>query len=301
MSVMRIAYFNCNRSDLEDPVRGRPFANNGSRLSIADRLESADYIHCRLDRVRCNEEYEVIAVTPEFQDFASKFVFFSNHDHPKFAYRDQQSVKILAQPIHSDTPANNIVVAPLQMHDFEWALIQDTEFIHACRRIEKMEDLVFIGQAGYGGRQRIISHAYPGLKTNFRVTKPIWHIQDIRQRLDLMRPFLLELARSRFSFCPRGMGSSSFRFYQSLMVGTVPIISGFVALPFADLIDYTKFCIFHNVDDPADQLLRKLHSCDYDLMREHAISVWETYFHMKQTDRLLFDALLERLPCPTER
>ena len=49
---------------------------------------------------------------------------------------------------------------------------------------------------------------------------------------------------SYFSLCPRGYGPTSFRLYESIQAGTIPIyISDEFFLPYSDFLDWNKFSI----------------------------------------------------------
>jgi hypothetical protein len=57
--------------------------------------------------------------------------------------------------------------------------------------------------------------------------------------------FLNYTVNSKFSFAPRGYGKSSFRFFEILLLGSIPIYvwDDVEWLPYKDIIDYSKFCI----------------------------------------------------------
>ena len=55
--------------------------------------------------------------------------------------------------------------------------------------------------------------------------------------------FRRTLSSCRFSFCPRGAGLSSWRFFECLHLNTIPVLfADDVELPFPDL-DYSTFCV----------------------------------------------------------
>ncbi|BDA48178.1 probable glycosyltransferase At5g20260 at C-terminar half [Coccomyxa sp. Obi] len=56
---------------------------------------------------------------------------------------------------------------------------------------------------------------------------------------------------SNFSFCPRGFGSTSFRLYETLQLGTIPIYvwEDDLWLPFQDIIDWNEFAIVVELKD----------------------------------------------------
>ena len=53
------------------------------------------------------------------------------------------------------------------------------------------------------------------------------------------------IERSTFSLCPRGFGLTSFRLYEAIQLGSIPIYvwEGDLMLPFSDILDWTLFSI----------------------------------------------------------
>ena len=63
--------------------------------------------------------------------------------------------------------------------------------------------------------------------------------------------FIDTTINSKFCLAPRGYGRSSFRFFESLQLGTIPIYlwNDKNWLPFQDILDYSKFCIVLNISE----------------------------------------------------
>jgi hypothetical protein len=56
--------------------------------------------------------------------------------------------------------------------------------------------------------------------------------------------FLMKTAECEFSFCPRGIGLSSYRFYECFHLDTIPVlIADKSSLPFLPEIDYNDICV----------------------------------------------------------
>lgn len=290
---MKISYFNCDEKTFLDPIKGRPFSNNIDRIEITDNHEESDYIFGYLDYLQANGNYEHISKSEIYQKYKSKFVFYSMHDSPSFAYKDKEPIKILCQPTDKNIEDNNIIVCPLQMRHFEWEIIQDLDFIKECRKTEKNVDLTFVGQPKYYGREKIFNTDFSPLTTNIRPTTSIYGIHDIEKRISVMKDFYVETAKSKFTLAPRGMGSSSFRFYQALMVGSVPILSGYNRLPFEDKIDYERLCIIldHRHNDFSKTLNDKINQINYDDMRNYGMKIWDEYFRIEKTDKHIYNIL----------
>ena len=80
--------------------------------------------------------------------------------------------------------------------------------------------------------------------------------------------FRKTLSSCRFSFCPRGAGLSSWRFFECMHLNTIPVLfADDVQLPFPDL-DYTKFCVrlSENVAGDKDLIKEVLDSMDEERM-----------------------------------
>lgn len=291
--MIKVSYFNCDEKTFKDPIKGRPFSNNLNEFEIVYDHDEADFIFGYLDYLTPNPQYDSISQTEVFKKHKNKFVFFAMHDSPSFAYRDSESYKVICQPSDKNIEDYNIIVSPLQMRHFEWEIIQDLNFIDECRNTEKNVDITFVGQPKYYEREKIFNMDFSPLTSNIRSTSSIYGVHDINQRISIMKDFYIETSKSKFTLAPRGMGSSSFRFYQSLMVGSVPILSGYNRLPFENKIDYEKLCIIldHRDNDFLSKLKTKISTINYDEMRNYGIKIWDEYFRIEKTDKHLFNIL----------
>jgi uncharacterized pyridoxamine 5'-phosphate oxidase family protein len=68
---------------------------------------------------------------------------------------------------------------------------------------------------------------------------------------DLANVFIEKTLLSKFCLAPRGYGRSSFRFFEAILLNTIPVYfwSDIEWLPYKDIIDYTKFAISINQKD----------------------------------------------------
>jgi hypothetical protein len=84
--------------------------------------------------------------------------------------------------------------------------------------------------------------------------------------------FINATLNSKFALAPRGYGRSSFRFFEILQLGIVPIYvwDDINWLPYKDVIDYSKFCIsIHKNDLPnLETLLLSIDETKYNRMVE---------------------------------
>ena len=87
------------------------------------------------------------------------------------------------------------------------------------------------------------------------------------------------LSRSVFTLAPRGFGYTSFRLFEAILSGSIPIYvwEEKCALPFIDVLDWSKFAIVININD-VDNLPIMLKSVDIQEMQENLKNV-KKYFN----------------------
>ena len=202
---------------------------------------------------------------------------YLNDDNPSIAYTYTERC-FVAQPLAGKDINNkhNVITVPLMMTD-EWNIIQQQpEIIDTLRSREKTHMFNYVGQCDYMGRGVFRDLKLPGY--DFEETKSVYNLPRIEKQQALLE-FLYRISQARFVFCPRGMGSSSFRAYQAMMVGSIPIITGMNDYPFSSEVDWSTICIegsISNVLGLAEQAVSMSDEEFYD-MRGSAISFWDNY------------------------
>lgn len=90
------------------------------------------------------------------------------------------------------------------------------------------------------------------------------------------REFYSNMIENKYTFCMRGVGNFSYRFYESLCFGRVPIvIDTDTILPLENIIDWDKHIIFIN-DNDIERLPYIIKNKTFDLRNNR--DLWETYF-----------------------
>ena len=97
------------------------------------------------------------------------------------------------------------------------------------------------------------------------------------------RKFKKLLTQSIFSLCPRGFGPTSFRLYESLQLGSIPIyVSDEFHLPYRDFINWEKMCLLIDINE-IDKIQSKvdylIESNRYIEMQEYGKFCHENYFN----------------------
>lgn len=106
--------------------------------------------------------------------------------------------------------------------------------------------------------------------------------------------FLDVTASSRFGLAPRGYGKQSFRFYEIMQLGVVPVyISDVHYLPWAEELDWNDFCVLIDEDDirNIDEILKSISDMDYNKLLENGRKVYDEYFTLEG----MFKNIVKRL------
>jgi len=102
--------------------------------------------------------------------------------------------------------------------------------------------------------------------------------------MDNFKKFLDITCSSKFGLAPRGYGKSSFRMYEILQLGTVPVyISDVHYLPWTDELDWNDFCVPVNEDEieDIDTILKSIDDVEYNKLLENGRKVYEEYFALE--------------------
>lgn len=98
---------------------------------------------------------------------------------------------------------------------------------------------------------------------------------------DLTQSFRDIICDSVFGLAPRGYGPTSFRLYETMQMGTIPIyISDVFWLPFSDEIDWNKCSILideNSIDKIPDIVDKLLETGEYENYLEYGTMVYDKY------------------------
>lgn len=216
---------------------------------------------------------------------------YLNDDNPSKAYKTKE-LTFVSQPLYdfNINIKHNVITVPLIMSD-EWKLLHENPtFISECRDQHKSFQFNFVGNLNKGSK--IMNAICPwGITPNrkilknlnlqgydFEETKSIYNLKTDEKNKRLLS-FLQRIAKSRFVFCPRGSGTSSFRLYQSMMVGSVPIVTDSKCFPFEDKTHWDEICICGEMKDLNNliQIALNLSNVEYFQMRDKAMKFWDQY------------------------
>lgn len=132
-----------------------------------------------------------------------------------------------------------------------------------------------------------------GLQNNYYeiLLSPSWSPSVAEDRLN---KHIDSLRRSDFALCPRGYGNTSFRMYEAMQLGAVPVyISDDFCLPWSDEIDWNDLVVLIKREDisKADEILTNFSYDRLLAMRAYAAEIYEDYFSLSGT----YNNIMKRL------
>jgi hypothetical protein len=89
--------------------------------------------------------------------------------------------------------------------------------------------------------------------------------------------------RSRFTLCPRGFGATSFRLYEAMQLGSVPVyVSDCHHLPWSDEIDWNEIAVLVRPDEipHLGERLRAIDEASYQRMLANIRRLYDDYFSL---------------------
>ena len=101
------------------------------------------------------------------------------------------------------------------------------------------------------------------------------------------------MARSALSLCPRGLGPASFRMYEALSLGSVPVYLWEKRkwLPFEDSLDWSKIAVVAEASEmqAVRARLERMSDMEIAVMRSEIARVYDTHFRYEGVARRVCD------------
>ena len=111
-----------------------------------------------------------------------------------------------------------------------------------------------------------------------------WSEEIKKERQDL---FLDITSRSKFTLCPRGYGATSYRMYEAMQLGSVPvyIYNDFPFIPYSDKINWDEIAILINQNDMdnLNTILKSVSDEKYNHMINKIKEIYPNYFTLEAT------------------
>lgn len=105
------------------------------------------------------------------------------------------------------------------------------------------------------------------------------------------------MSRSLFSFCPRGYGLTSFRIFESLQCGSIPVyIYDDEFIPFKYEFDFNEIGILIHVTEISklNDILQSVKKEDILNLQKKGVEIYNNYFDYKGTLKQIFEILINK-------
>jgi hypothetical protein len=141
------------------------------------------------------------------------------------------------------------------------------------------------------------------IQKNFIMRDGFWGaIQSENEKTQQRIEYIKNIVDSDYTLCARGAGNFSFRFYETLSCGRIPLfINTDCALPFDDFIDWNKFCVWieeTEIPEISDILLHyHTHISDREFRETQLLcrKIWEEYLSPEGFFQNVHNLLLNEL------
>ena len=110
-----------------------------------------------------------------------------------------------------------------------------------------------------------------------------WNAEVPKNQVDLFRNVT---ERSRFCLCPRGYGATSYRLYESMQLGAIPVyISDKHLLPWCDELNWKEFCVLIDQNNLSniDTIIKGYTETEVQNMRNKLKKVYNENFTLEKT------------------
>lgn len=282
------------------------------RFERAASPEAADYIvfpyvlDVFINVMRAMSVHYFIRSLPYFLQFERKHVFFHCQDLGDSLFTEGLILTTTPDRFNVDDPfqatlpyyPGGHVLRNAPNFDFD-AIDMDTCFVGALSGTARYDLIQSVSSEQ--GLRSLLHHPNSGDWASKSTS--YLHMEDPVKKKALEDGFVSALRRSWTSLCPRGNGSSSIRFCETMCMGRIPVhVSDAYVLPFEKDIDYSQFCLFipEAEVNQAGKLLRmwlvRRDKEDLMAMCRRARHVWERHFRPEDQADVCLEYMRRHLP-----
>jgi len=242
-------------------------------LLKGDLIEKRFFDYIKNNKIVLNRKYINVAWTNLYCNDSFKGVKYDSEKLQKeldILPKDDKYFTILqyAGNIKQKLPANTIVFAG-SFGDYPLPLLYDNDeiFNNVCLKSWEEKDIFcsFVGNHTHDIRLKI---------KNYVDNMDDYFYKDTPSNNPDVSLFLNTTVNSKFCLAPRGFGRSSFRFYEIIKLGSIPIYvwDDEIWLPFQDVIDYDKLSVVIHIDNlnNLDDILKYITKEQYNNMISYA-------------------------------
>lgn len=233
------------------PYNEIKFENNSNIISTND-IDDANFLY--LEYQICSRKQNVDEILKD-----------KNHPINKMREYAKLHKKKLIYVCYGDLPPNNFLIDDFAINfknslfsklkaknDYCFPRGINDKFNNSY--IENPElSIGFVGHTGYGRKKILDMLTNTTIKTNFILRNEYFCARGNKRKY-MENEFETNIKNNIFTFCYRGRGNFSLRFYEVLMYGRIPIlINTDSVLPYNNIIDYDKVGLIIDETDISDE------------------------------------------------
>ncbi len=118
------------------------------------------------------------------------------------------------------------------------------------------------------------------IKTDFIIRNIAWPgIERGKTKEQVVKEFYENMDKNVFNLCIRGGGNFSYRLYETMMMGRIPIlIDSDIVLPFNNVIDWNSHTVFAENDEHLSEKIKDFYKTkDLVEVQKNNRKIWEEY------------------------
>jgi hypothetical protein len=180
---------------------------------VVDSPDEADAIIFVENAEHQDPVYKRLLRHPLIEKYPSRVFMYNEYDFPYCTLPGLYA----SMPKRSFNPRKQVAFS---------YLFKPNEYVSSIFESGMKPDLLysFTGAPNHKFRRRVLSLSDPRAHIEDTRAYSIWQKSDPAEDLRRRRSYADVMARSKFVLCPRGAGTSSFRFFETLEAGRVPVV-----------------------------------------------------------------------------
>jgi len=240
--------------------------NDINNLINYTNVESCDFIY---HPFKINKNANIDDLIHLSERFCKKIILFYNDDDDSI-FNFKNSI-LFRTSIYKSTKPENYLSLPAFCNDLK------KETGYSFRTKNKKPTVGFCGAITHHLRQLTINSLNKtSIPKNFIIRNSFWggHIwgNDVRDE------YIKNSINSDFVICIRGAGNFSYRLYETLCLGRIPlIINTDISLPFNDFLDYSHhLLVINDLNKIESEILQYWSEVnDYKELQQSFINLWD--------------------------
>jgi hypothetical protein len=202
-------------------------------ITICDYIFLNYKIKSKQDKIKyiTKDNIKIIKDTIELSEkYNKKIIYLCGGDKPPKLSSDIKNIIFLNTSVNKSNKFKNELVIGFSINDNFKEYLENPKL-----------KIGFVGQSG-NGREKYLNYLLnSSIETNFIIN--ISYIHKLKKKH--IENFYNNINDNLFTFCYRGGGNFSVRFYETLMMGRIPIIIKTDNIfPYEDIINYHKVGLF---------------------------------------------------------